>query len=91
MTQIISFFLAITLSKLHHLSLIFFHCLLDLPFVSLLEMICRRSVVGSYRRILEEYAEVLGEVRVLDHVETLILIQLTALGKSCRVTHPQEL
>lgn len=55
------------------------------------EVVRGRCVVGSYGGVLEENAEVLGEVRVLDHVQALVLVQLGAPRETGSVTHAQEL
>ena len=73
------------------ISLTLFSHLLGLSLVALNMVVCCRGVVGSHRRVLEEHAEVLGEVRALDHIETLVLVQLTALGQTGRLRHTQEL
>ena len=51
----------------------------SLTLVRILKVILSRCVVGSHGGALEEDAEVLGEVWILNDAETLVLVELTAL------------
>lgn len=75
------------------LLLLFLLRLLRLALVGILKVILRRRVVGSHGRVLQKYAEILGEVRVLNDVQTLVLVELTALvvGEHGCIIHAQEL
>ena len=61
------------------LSFLFLQSMFCLTLIGILKVILARCVVGSHRWILEHDAEVLGKVGILYDVQTLILIELTAL------------
>lgn len=63
---------------------------LCLAFVTLHVVLSRRAVC-SHGGGLQEYAQVLCEVGALDHIQTLIFIQLTSLRKTGSLAHLQEL
>jgi len=71
-----------------------FLCLFYLSFVALEVLLLLRGgrgVVGSHGRVLHQEAEVLGEVRALDHAQALIDVQLAAPGEAGAPTHALEL
>ena len=57
----------------------FLFFMFSLTLVRILKVILSRCVVGSHGGALEEDAEVLGEVWILNDAETLVLVELTAL------------